>query len=48
MNEHTAIRIALWLSVLNLLITVAHIAHDMVEFADIRFHIDQAHPGADK
>ena len=48
MTEQTAVRIALWLSVINLLMTVSHIAHDAIEFADIRFHIDQEHPGADK
>ena len=48
MNDQTAIRIALWLSIINLGMTVAHIAHDAIEFADIRFHMDQAHPGFEK
>ena len=48
MSDQTTIRIALWLSIINLGMTMSHIAHDMIEFADIRFHIDQAHPGTDK
>lgn len=48
MSDQTAIRVALWFSIINLCLTLSHIAHDMIEFADIRYHIDQAHPGADK
>lgn len=48
MKNLNMVKLALSLSILNLIITVAHIAHDVIEFSNIRFHIDQAHPGADK
>ena len=48
MKNDVLVRIAILLGVVNLFITVAHTVHDMVEFAEIRYHIDQFHPGVEK
>ena len=43
MTEPTITRVALLLTLFNLMVTVAHIVHDMVEFAQIRDHIERLH-----
>ena len=45
MKTDVLVRIALLLGVINLMITVTHMIHDMVEFGELRYHMDQAHPG---